>query len=875
MAASLQAQPFHQPNSAELQLAVARLNVLGRVLYIGAHPDDENTALLAYLAKERLVDAVYLSLTRGDGGQNLIGSEKGELMGVIRTQELLAARRIDGARQFFTRAIDFGYSKSSDESMEIWGHDQVLGDVVRIIRRTQPDVIIARFLEGDNGGHGHHAASAQLAREAFFAAADPGRFPEQLSGLRPWQARRLLWNGWRLDPSEEDSLLQIDIGLYNPLLGRSYTEIAAQSRSMHKSQGFGSAERRGSRIEFFRHLGGEYAARDLLDGIDLSWRRATPSADSLTGFFKEALLRYKPADPAAALPPLLKAWRIIAAEAAAAAPGREGFGSAGQLPGRTDYSYLLQKQKELAEVIRACSGLWLEAAAESPAAAPGESLSVSLQAINRSAVPWRLEKIAHPWDGGESRMPGPLTNNEPREIKVRVLIPSAEPLTQPYWLQVPAQRGLYQVSNPGLIGEPESPPATLAIFTLSLEGHLIDLAVPLLYRWTDPVEGDLYRAFTIGPAVQIHLKEPLLLFPDRAPRPMHLSLRSLAGALQGAIRPALPAGWRCTPDEQPFSFSRKDEELEMAFQITPAAGSENGMVQIRVKTGALELAGTAAEKVREEHGALRIEKKAGDTGSAGGPGKDAPSRPDAGIWQQGHDLLTISYPHIPVQTLYPPAEANLVYVPLPRADRRIGYIMGAGDEIPAALEQMGYPVRLLSDGDLEKGNWGDLQVIIAGVRAYNTRSILRSANKRLLQFVHDGGTLIVQYNTNNRLVLEQFAPWPLRLSRDRVSVEEAPVILLDPAHPLLNRPCKIGPEDFNGWVQERGLYFADQWDDRYQALLSSHDPGEPEKKGGLLHARYGKGTFIFSGYAWFRQLPAGVTGAWRLFTNLIHAGVKK
>ena len=815
---TLHAQPLQQPDSGELQLAIARLNHLGRLLYIGAHPDDENTALLAWLARERLVDARYLSLTRGDGGQNLLGSEKGELMGVIRTHELLAARRIDGAGQLFTRAIDFGYSKSALESLEIWGHEAVLADVVWIIRRFQPDVIVARFLEADNGGHGHHSASAILAREAFHAAADPARFPEQLSLTRPWQAKRLLWNGWRLDPAQEDSLLQVDTGLYNPLLGRSYTEIAATSRSMHKSQGFGSAERRGHRIEYFRHLGGEFAPADLFDGIDLSWGRVLPGADSLSLSIQEALAAFTPAEPIRALPPLQRAWRLLEKAEASSANGR---------------LYLQQKRNELAEVMRACSGLWLEAAASRFVAAPGESLDVSLQVINRSQAPWRLEEIILPWQAGSLTAGAGLADNELLERKVKIRIGGDAPLTRPYWLQAEASRGLYQVSEAARIGDPLSPPAATVRFRLSLAGMPLTYDLPLLHRWTDPVEGDLYRDLIIAPPVTVHLNEPLLFFPDRSPRPLHLRLTSVAGAVAGRIRPALPSGWQSTPAELHFALKARDEEQDLLFQIQPANGSVAGKAHLEIAVD------------------------------------------PAGAWQSAHDRLTISYPHIPLQLLLPEAEARLLHVPLAGPSLRIGYIMGAGDDIPGCLQQMGHSVTLLSDDDLARGGYQKLDVIVTGVRAWNTRPVLRSARSGLLRWVEGGGTLIDQYNTPQRLVAEVFAPWPLRISRDRVSDEQAPVTLLAPEHRLLSWPSRIGPADLEGWVQERGLYFADQWDDRYTALLSSHDPGESDKKGGLLHARYGKGNYIFTGYAWFRQLPAGVPGAWRIFNNLLHAGARQ
>jgi len=808
--ALLFSQPVSQPNSAELQLALARLNVLGRVLYIGAHPDDENTALLAYLGRERLVDAAYLSLTRGDGGQNLLGSEKGERMGVIRTQELLAARRIDGARQFFTRAIDFGYSKSSDESLEIWGHEAVLADMVWIIRCYQPDILITRFLEGDNGGHGHHAASALLAREAFAAAADSSRFSEQLALLKPWRAKRLLWNGWRLDPAREDSLLLVDTGLYNPLLGRSYTEIAAQSRSMHKSQGFGSAERRGSRIEYFRHLGGSYAARDLFDGIDLSWRRVSPAADSLTALFTEALRRFVAAEPSRSLPPLLRAWPLVQ-----------------QLP---ESPYKAQKRSELITAILACSGLWLEATVDRPVAAAGDSLHLALQVVNRSPVPWVLDQITFSWGHGDTLLQAALAGNQPFEKNTTLVLPAGLPVTQPYWLQQPASRGLYAVTEQELIGEPESPPAGTVTFHLRCGGQVVPMTIPLLYRWTDPVEGDLYRPFTVGPPVVLHTKEELILFADQAVRPLRLQLRNLTGAVEGQVTLALPDGWVCTPESIPFKLAVREEIRDLEFRIRPGAGARDGILTT--------------------HAAVR-----GRT------------------WDL--DLVTISYPHIPIQTLFPPAQVKLLRLALPAAKPRIGYIMGAGDEIPACLETAGYSLRLLSDEDLEKGNLAGLEVIIAGVRAYNTRPVLSAAQPRLLEFVRAGGTLIVQYNTPFRLVTSQLGPWPLRLSRGRVSDEEAPVTLLQPDHPLLTRPNRITLADFTGWVQERGLNFPDQWDARYQTLLASHDPGEKALNSGTLYTRYGKGSYIHTCYAWFRQLPAGVPGAWRLFINMIHAGTTR
>ncbi len=799
-------QPVASLSAAELQMGIDKLNVLSRVLYIGAHPDDENTALLAWLAKERRVDVAYLSLTRGDGGQNLIGSEQGELMGVIRTQELLAARRIDGARQFFTRAIDFGYSKSAEESLEKWGHEEVLGDMVWIIRRFKPDVIISRFATS-GGGHGHHTASAILAAEAYKAAADAHKFPEQLTKVSTWRAQRLFWNAWRPEGSDVSGLLQIDIGLYNPLLGRSYTEIAAQSRSMHKSQGFGAAERRGSRIELFQLLEGEPAQNDLFDGIDLTWRRAHPEGGKMTEVLQQASKSFDARAPEQSLHLLLDAWDLLSLQ--------------------SGDDWVEQKRGELAELIRACSGLWLEAAVDHPVAAPGQSLTLALNLVNRSHASWRLTKISFPWSKPDTLANAGLAHNRPLDLKTQITIAPRADISQPYWLQQPPASGHYNVSASELIGNPESAPAGCVRFALDLNGRSLSYDIPLLYRWTDPVEGDLYRAFAVGPAATLSPGENLFVFPNANPKEVNIRVSSISGKVEGIIELQLPPGWQCAPQQQPFALEKRDQSAEVRFDIRPLDNPQNGLLHAVARTGTSTLQ---------------------------------------------NNLITLQYPHIPIQVLFPRAEAELIYVPLSKPERRIGYVMGAGDDIPKCLEQMGYPVRLLSDAELSRGELADVDVVMLGVRALNTRAVLKEAKPAILDFVHRGGTLIVQYNTPNRLLAGEFWPYPLGISRDRVTVEEAQMTFTKPAHPLLNRPLKISADDFDGWVQERGLYFADKWDARYESMLACNDPGEKATEGGLLYTRYGKGVFIFTSYAWFRQLPAGVPGAYRVFNNMIQAG---
>jgi LmbE family N-acetylglucosaminyl deacetylase len=800
-------------NASETQLALRKLSVLGSALYVAAHPDDENTALLAYLANERGVRAAYLSLTRGDGGQNLIGTEKGALLGLVRTQELLAARRIDGAEQLFTRAIDFGFTKSPEETLRIWGHDAALADVVWVIRRFRPDVVITRFPTTGEGGHGQHTASGILAREAFDAAGDPSRFPEQLRYVKTWKPKRLLWNVFNFRSSERpkdaDKMLSADVGAYNALLGKSYTEIAAQSRSQHKSQGFGSAERRGAAVNYFSHLAGEEARSDIFDGVDLGWRRIEGGAE-VGRLLEEAAREYRPSNPQAILPLLLRARRELNKLAA-------------------DDPLLEAKRAELSSVIRACAGLWAEAIAADPLATPGADVRVNVTLVNRSDFPLRLLQVSGAGGRGLREVNAELKNNQP--LTTELVATAPRDYAQPYWLRAEPGAGLYTVAEQPLVGEPSTLGTMEVRVTLGAgaEGERLQLDLPVLFRWTDRVQGELYRPVAVVPPVAVNLVEKVLVFPDRAPKQVQVTLRSnVAAENSGTLRLKLPAGWSATPASLPVTLKARDEEFKAAFQITPSPQAPAGTLAAEFETGGQRLT---------------------------------------------HGFVEIDYPHIPRQTLFPAAEARLVRVDLQRRGSRVGYVMGSGDEIPEALRQVGYEVTMLSDDDLENADLDKFDAVIAGVRAYNTRAALRRQQRRLLAYVERGGTYVVQYNTNDR-ALEGFGlgPYPFKLSQERVTVEEAPVKLLQPNDSLLNAPNKIVPADFDGWVQERGLNFPSEWDARYQTLFATHDPGETDKSGSTLIARHGKGTYVYTSLAWFRQLPAGVPGAYRIFVNLISAG---
>ena len=802
------AQPPNAYSSGEVALALRRLLVIGNVLYVGAHPDDENTAMLSWLGRGRLYRAAYLSLTRGDGGQNLIGSERGEQIGLIRTQELLAARRTDGAEQLFTRAIDFGYSKSPEESLSIWGKDEVLADVVRVIRTFRPDVIVTRFPTNGDGGHGHHTASALLAEEAFRAASDPARFPQQIirDGLAPWAARRLMWNAWRVKPEERDpklpKLLEVDLGAYNPFLGRSYSEIAAESRSMHKSQGFGSAERRGLLVNYLEPRLGEPAASDLMDGIDTTWRRV--GGEGVIAPLERAVREFRPDRPADVIPLLVEARRRMALLAPS--------------------PWVLEKRRDLDDTIRSAGGLWLEAIAARYAATPGSTLPVSVVVLSRSDVPAVLRKIELPWSAAPFEGATALLNNRPVKTDFSVRIPETADETNPYWLDSPSGSGLFRVSDPRNIGRPENPPP-MARITLELAGEPVSFEVPVQYRSTDPVVGERYRPLEITPKVSLHLGAPVVFFPDRLAREVTVTLRAGQKGASGTASLVVPPGWTASPS-QPFTLVSEGDERLLRFTVTPPAGPSAGLLR-------------------------------------------AEATVDGATFS--HDVVRIDYPHIPPIALAPAAEARLVREDTLVRAKRIGYVMGSGDEVPEALRQLGLEVTLLSDEELAASPLERYDAIVAGVRAYNTRRRLASVQPRLLDYVKGGGTYVVQYNTSQDLVVAETGPYPMKLSRDRVTVEEAPVRVLDAGDPLLAGPNRIGPRDFEGWVQERGLYYPGSWDERYRAPLAMADPGEKETKGALVAARYGKGTFVYTGLAFFRQLPAGVPGAYRLFANLVSA----
>jgi len=801
---------------------------LGTVLLIAAHPDDENTRLIAYFARERGYRVAYLSMTRGDGGQNLLGSQFGAELGAIRTQELLAARRVDGGEQFFTRAIDFGFSKSPDETLRFWDRQAVLGDIVRIIRAYQPDVLFVPFPpQGGGGGHGHHAAASILGLEAFKLAGDPEAYPEQLSELKPWQPKRVLAGGrgpggpppsagaagprppntGAADPVSPARGTILDLGGFNPLLGESTGEVAARSRSLHRSQGFGSIGTRGAAPSEFRVLTGEPATQDFFDGIDTTWRRI-PGGEQMARLAEESYRSFDPREPVKSLPALLSMRRLL-----------------GTLP---DSAVVAAKRRQLDRILQACLGLFLETTIPQAEIVAGEELKLRHTAIARAAHPVRWKAVRYPAQGSELPVDLDLQNNVPVSRDSARLLPQDTPLSQPYWLRLEGTLGTYRVDSPALIGRPENPPVFPVEFVFEIDGQTLTINDEPVQVIGYPTKGEVRRRLEVIPPVTLRFARDVLLLSPGASRTVTLELEANRANTVGSVRIDAPASWVVRPESQNFSASTAGERALFTFQVTAPAQPAKARLAAVAEVG----------------------------------GKQFRNR-----------LVDIQYDHIPRVLLQPEARLTAVSFDLATRGKKIGYLPGAGDDIPECLAEMGYAVTTLSGADLTAERLREFDAVVLGVRAFNTRTEIAGAVGGLFAYAEAGGTVVLQYNRPGRdLKTEQLAPYSLRLSNDRVTEEDAAVAMLAPEHPVLNTPNKIDAADFDGWVQERGVYFASQWDEHFTPILASGDTGAAPLKGGLLVAHHGRGWFVYTGLAFFRQLPDGVPGAYRLFANLIALG---
>jgi LmbE family N-acetylglucosaminyl deacetylase len=807
-------QAPYQPNAAEIKLRMQKLNFLGSVLYVAAHPDDENTAVITYLSKGKLATIGYLSMTRGDGGQNLIGSEISELLGLIRTQELLAARRIDGGTQFFTRANDFGFSKSAEETFKIWGKDQILSDVVRVYRQFQPDVILTRFPPDERAGHGHHTASAMLAIEAFDASPKTDVYAEQLKTFSGWQPKRLFINTGRFfnNAINENTpgVFVMNVGGYSSILGESYTEIAATSRSQHKSQGFGSRKTRGDRNEFLEFVKGEPASTDIFDGVNTTWSRVK-GGEKIKPLVDKLIAVYNYEKPSASVPLLLQIRKEILT--------------------LDDGVWRNRKLADVEQLIQDCTGVYLEVTANQYWGAPGQPVIAITELLNRSDVDVQVLSMNASDIGIDSILNLSLAKNIPITIRSRKSVDSKSEFSSPYWLRDPHSTGLFTVANDKLIGKPENDAAVQVSFKVKIAGTELTLSKPVVYRNTDPVKGEQYRPFEIVPPVIVNISNGVWVFSNESSKDVGVIVKSsVEGKLVGQLKLQLPIGWRSEPATIDFELGKKGEELLRSFKVYPAKNETTGILK-------------AVADVNGE--------------------------------SYSYSLQTIEYDHIPTQTLLPPAEVKVVRIDLKKEGKVIGYIKGAGDEVPKALRNMGYEVWEMKDEEVTPENLKRVDAVVLGIRALNTNERIRFMMSNLLAYVNEGGTMIVQYNVSNGLLTDNFSPYPLTLSRDRVTEEDAEVRFVNPEHPVLNTPNKITPADFKGWVQERGLYFPNKWDSNYQTILSMNDAKDKPMEGSLLVAQYGKGYYVYTGLSFFRELPDGVAGAYKLFANMVSLGKPK
>jgi LmbE family N-acetylglucosaminyl deacetylase len=793
-----------------MYLGIRKLNVLGSVLYIAAHPDDENTRLIAYFSKEKLFRTGYLSLTRGDGGQNLIGDEQGIDLGLIRTQELLAARRIDGGEQFFSRAFDFGYSKNPEETFTKWDREKILADVVWVIRQFQPDVIITRFPTTGEGGHGHHTASAILANEAFTAAADPSRFPEQLAFVHPWQAKRILWNTFNFGTTNTTSTDQFkfDVGGFNPLLGKSYGEIAAISRSNHKSQGFGSAASRGEALEYFKTTGGKAPSTDIMDDVDLSWNRVK-GAESIQSLIDSIGQQFDLVHPEKSVQGLVRLYAMLK-----------------RLP---EGYWKTQKIKETLILIEQCSGLFMDVVSAEPFVVQTDSARLNFSFNNRLGANVNLKEVII--DNNSWKSDQALIKNRNIFFSRTIYVSADKPITQPYWLRNKMEPGYFNVTDQQKIGQPDADPAYTARIIIEVEGQELEFEKPVRYKFTDPVRGELYWPTVVVPPVSFKDFDRVYL--------KGIKERTVEVSLVANKKMNIPALDGKMPD-QPV----RHDTLSKLF-----SGMSLQKGQYVMQTWKDEELDTAVYRINV-----------------------APY-----VNRPGSIQVSITHEHIPAINYFKDAYLTVKKIDVKTFNKKIGYIVGAGDKVPEALEQMGYDVTLLSEKDLSKGGLDKYDVIITGVRTYNTHEWMNKYYDKLMKYISDGGNLIVQYNTSNNIgpIRARIGPFDFDITRNRVTDENAKVTILKPDHPVFNFPNKITDEDFKGWIQERSIYHARDTSGKYEKLIGMADPGESSDDGSLIVARYGKGWFVYTGIVFFRELPAAVPGAYRLIANIIALNKKK
>ncbi|MDO5986603.1 PIG-L family deacetylase [Flavivirga amylovorans] len=809
------AQKPKTPSSSEIYESIQKLNFLGSVLYIAAHPDDENTRLISYMSNHVKARTAYLSLTRGDGGQNLIGTEIRELLGVMRTQELLAARRIDGGEQLFTRANDFGYSKHPDETLNIWDKETVLSDVVLAIRKFRPDIIINRFDHRTPGStHGHHTSSAMLSFEAFDLANDNSAYPAQLKETSLWKPQRLFFNtSWwfygsqeKFEKADKSNMISFDIGTYYPLKGLSNNELASIASSQHLCQGFGRLAQRGTQQEYVEFLKGEALTNNenVFAGIDTSWNRVK-GGKAIGNILYTIEKNFNFKNPSEHISQLIEAYKL--------------------LQNIEDEHWKAQKTKELKAIIEMCAGLYLEASAKTNWATQGESINLSIEVLNRSKTDITLVSYNNARDLNVSKNIV-LKNNVKFSFKEAIKINNDVRPTTPYWLNEKGSLGMYRADEK-YIGLPETPRTFNIDFNLLINNVPITFTKHIIQRFSKPDKGELYRPFEIIPEASAKISEKVIVFENDLQRDVTVIVKSGRDNLEGHIELCHPKDWSVYPEKQKVNIAHKGEEQTLVFTIIPPKNQSEGYISPIV----------------------HINDK-----------------------NYTKELIEIDYEHIPFQTVLLPSESKIVRLNIKKRGENIAYIAGAGDVVPESLKQIGYNVLTINPEDMTPETLNRFDAVVVGIRAYNTVEALQFKQQVLFDFVADGGNMIVQYNTSYRLKTDKLAPYDLKLSRDRVTDEHAEVRFLNPQHELLNYPNKITQQDFKGWTQERGLYFPNKWSKEFTPILSMNDKNETPKDGSLLVAKHGKGYYIYTGLSFFREFPEGVSGAYRLFANMLSIG---
>jgi LmbE family N-acetylglucosaminyl deacetylase len=851
--AQLRPQPVGElPGNAAMTLMLRRLASTGTFMQTSAHPDDEDNALLAMFSHGQGLRTVLVSATRGDGGQNEIGPELFQALGVLRTEELLAVHRFDGGEQYFTRAVDFGYSFSVEETFEKWGRDEIVGDFVRLIRATRPDVI-AGFLCGGEGGGQHHQASTRLTAEAFKAAGDPSRYPEQIEeGLRPWRARRLFctdFSGFGTAPQKRtaDLLTAVTTG-FDPALGRTYAELGLEARSMHKCQGTsqllllpGAGSNRTYRL--MDSIGGDpgIAPASMFEDIDTTIpglarfapslaATLSPSLKAIAARITEATAAFESKGPAAAAPALAAGLANVRALRSRLKSGNGISADAFEVEFR-----LAQKETQFQQALVLASGARLESLASDGLVIPGQTVEIASYVSNQAAEPITVRNItvARRASGAQS-CGGSVHRGQAFSCKGQLVVPSETVFSTPYWK--PRTDAARYDFAPGVpFGVPFTPTPFTTTFELTIAGADISIARPVEYRYDHVVAGEKRMELQVVPPFAMTMTPAIAVVPAAAAarRTVEVTVTNhTTGAVSADVSLRVPAGWRSEPESAPVKFSREDEQAAVSFVVVPPAGLKSGEHQV----SALVRSGSLQSTV-------------------------------------GYEV--VEYPHIRRRHVVQPAEARLKVIDVAiAANLRVGYIMGVGDQVPPAIEQLGAEVHQITPKELASGDLSRYHTIVTGVRAYERRPDLRANNHRLLSYASNGGTVLVQYN-KFEFNEAQYAPYPAKVSSGRVTDENSVVEILVPDHPAFTRPNRIGEAAWKGWVQERGLYFLGERDPAYRDLIRLEDPfplNKGSKTGALVEAKVNKGRWIYIGLGLWRQLPAGADGAYQLMANLLSLG---